>query len=822
MAQVIGTNVLSLNAQRNLNSSGSSLATSLQRLSSGLRINSAKDDAAGLAISNRMTAQIRGSNQAARNANDGISLAQTAEGDLGAITNGLQRIRELAVQSANATNSATDRAALQAETAQLIAEIDRVSVASSFNGVKLLDGTFTSQQFQVGANANQTINVAQIASSRTADIGQGTVATSAGTAVAGAVGSGDLTVNGNAVAATARDAAAIAAAITAADSSVTATATNSQSIAFGSASSATVQTATTANLGAYTVAVSATVAAVASSTAVSSAHTTSQAAGGQAQTYSITVDGTQAFSFTSVANTASATLASGAFTDSTQGNGSSYTLAVDGVSVTNRSNATVTAANIDTDVTAATAALNTAGITVSGTAAAGTLTFTRVDGEAFNITIGNDDASGGFTASADFDTVGANAASINGAAADDVTAAEIDAGITTNTAALNAAGITVAGTAAAGTLAFSKADGSAFNVVVANGFTAPAGDNNAAVGGFAGGNFATGTNAIANGTTAATDTNFTLQIDGSTILDRVATVGNTVTAVDVQAAVDTFVAASNGAYSITSGTIAGSNLVLSKADGSDVSLSITSNFTGTAGAFAAGATVTSTNGTTTAEAVAPTYTLNIDGNVLDFTVDGADGVITGTEAAGLIDSLANYTASYTGGNLTVSKADGSNIVLTEAGADAAGAEGFAALSTTLYGSISLSSSSNITIAGATPTNAGLTAATNVAVASGVTVAATDISSVSGANAAIVTIDAALDSINTSRGDLGAIQSRFESVVSSLSTTAENLSAARSRIQDADFAAETAALTKAQILQQAGISILSQANSQPQLVLSLLQ
>ncbi|MCB1768031.1 MAG: flagellin, partial [Candidatus Competibacteraceae bacterium] len=143
MPQVINSNIASLNAQRSLNTSQSALATSLQRLSSGLRINSAKDDAAGLAISERMTAQIRGLNQAARNANDGISLAQTAEGALGEIGNNLQRMRELAVQSANATNSSTDRAALQAEAAQLIAEIDRVATQTSFNGVNLLDGTFS-------------------------------------------------------------------------------------------------------------------------------------------------------------------------------------------------------------------------------------------------------------------------------------------------------------------------------------------------------------------------------------------------------------------------------------------------------------------------------------------------------------------------------------------------------------------------------------------------------------------------------------------------------------------------------------------------------
>ena len=157
MPQVINTNIMSLNSQRNLNSSQSALQTSLQRLSSGLRINSAKDDAAGLAISERFTSQIRGLDQAVRNANDGISLSQTAEGALSESGNILQRIRELAVQSANATNSASDRQALQSEVSQLVSELDRIASATEFNGQKLLDGTFGTAIFQVGANANQTI-----------------------------------------------------------------------------------------------------------------------------------------------------------------------------------------------------------------------------------------------------------------------------------------------------------------------------------------------------------------------------------------------------------------------------------------------------------------------------------------------------------------------------------------------------------------------------------------------------------------------------------------------------------------------------------------
>jgi flagellin len=190
MPQVINTNVASLNSQRSLNMSQNALATSLQRLSSGLRINSAKDDAAGLAISERMTSQIRGLNQAARNANDGISLAQTAEGALGEIGNNLQRIRELAIQSANSTNSASDRASLQAEASQLISEITRVSSQTQFNGINLLDGSFTSQSFQVGANANQTISVNSIADARSSALGSHVLTTN-GTAMS-TIARGDI------------------------------------------------------------------------------------------------------------------------------------------------------------------------------------------------------------------------------------------------------------------------------------------------------------------------------------------------------------------------------------------------------------------------------------------------------------------------------------------------------------------------------------------------------------------------------------------------------------------------------------------------------
>ncbi|MEM6998532.1 MAG: flagellin [Pseudomonadota bacterium] len=467
MSQVINTNVMSLNAQRNLSKSGQELATSLQRLSSGMRINSAKDDAAGLAIANRMTAQIRGLDQAARNANDGISLSQTAEGAMGTITGSLQRIRELAIQSANATNSATDRNALQAEAAQLIAEIDRIASTTTFNGVQLLDGTFTSQQFQVGANNGETISVASIASARTNDLGASySASVTSGAVTANAIGAGDLTINGVALGAQAtNDAADIAASINALSG---------------------------------------------------------------------------------------------------------------------------------TGVTASANSLTVAGGTTGTTAGAGTIT-------------------------------------INSVATASIT-------LTTNAA-----------------------------------------NNRTAV--------AAGINAISGATG--------------------------VTAVDDGTGID-----------------------LVSADGSNVDI----------GAF------TQTSGTFTA-------------------------TTTGVAAVGVSRSTITLDSS---------------------------------------------GSTGITIAGTTPADVGFTAATTAATQTGVSITNTDVSTVAGANAAILSVDSALDAINSSRADLGAIQSRFEAVVSNLSVTSENLSAARSRIQDADFASETAALTRNQILQQAGVSILSQANAQPQLVLSLLQ
>ncbi|MDO9421295.1 MAG: flagellin [Herminiimonas sp.] len=250
MAAVINTNTSSLNAQRNLTASQSSLATSLQRLSSGLRINSAKDDAAGLAISDRMTSQINGLNRAAQNANDGISMAQTAEGGLGTASDLLQRIRTLAVQSANGTNSSSDRASLQEEVSQLQQELNRVANTTQFNGQNILDGSLSNAQFQVGANANQTINFS-ISSAQASAIGNNSLAAASGgtmvnavavgaTVPANAVAGGALTIQGNGTTSTVTVAAA-------ASGKVIADQINASAGATGVSASAT----TTATLGAF-------------------------------------------------------------------------------------------------------------------------------------------------------------------------------------------------------------------------------------------------------------------------------------------------------------------------------------------------------------------------------------------------------------------------------------------------------------------------------------------------------------------------------------------------------------------------------------------
>ena len=202
MPLVINTNIQSLNAQRNLSKTLMPLQTAMQRLSSGMRINSAKDDAAGLAIAVRMNSQMKGLTQAVRNANDAVSLVQTAEGAIDEMTNALQRIRELAVQSANASNTALDRGATDKEVQQLVAEVDRIATQTQFNNQTLLDGTLGSKAFQVGANAGQTISVALAQGLKAGQIGQIADSTATTATSAAIVGGDNIQINDNKIIAT--------------------------------------------------------------------------------------------------------------------------------------------------------------------------------------------------------------------------------------------------------------------------------------------------------------------------------------------------------------------------------------------------------------------------------------------------------------------------------------------------------------------------------------------------------------------------------------------------------------------------------------------
>jgi flagellin len=233
---VINTNISSMQAQNSIRTSGLNLSSAMERLSSGVRINAARDDAAGLAISTRMTSEIRGMSMAIRNANDAISLTQTAEGSLGSIADNLQRMRELAVQSSNSSNSASDRVAMQSEVKQLVSEIDRIAVQTDFNGLKLLDGSFVSKDFQIGSKQGQTITMDTITSARTSSLGsyQGfslagvTIGVASDVAAAKTVAVGGVTT---ALGTIANDAKAVAAAINASNVSGLSASANATAVA---------------------------------------------------------------------------------------------------------------------------------------------------------------------------------------------------------------------------------------------------------------------------------------------------------------------------------------------------------------------------------------------------------------------------------------------------------------------------------------------------------------------------------------------------------------------------------------------------------------
>jgi flagellin len=807
MASYINTNIASLNAQRNLTASQGALQTSLQRLSSGLRINSAKDDAAGLAISSRFTTQINGLDQASRNANDGISLAQTAEGSLGAISDNLQRIRELSVQAANSTNSASDRAAINQEVQQRLAEIDRTASQTSFNGQKILDGSFGTANFQVGANAGETISVNLGTSMRTSSVGA--VAT---TTTAGAIGA---TATGGSIGVTSSNLNFGTAAAAATSGSIT---VNAATRLFGGGSSAQVDGK---NVGAAATAIDFSVAGSAASAA---SFTTAGALTGadfsasgtaahfdvtdDSGTFTVTLDGTnwtgnEAGMVTSINSQLSA---AGSNTVASLDGGGKLVL-TSGETGAAATVPTISSSGADTTTAGITAA---GGATVSGADAVTTTnaSFT-VDGQAVSLTGSYADRDAvataiqsqltGYTVAADSGT-GAFSITHTGSTTA-VAVAGLDANETTLTGLSNSAGtagsaavatsnatFTIAGTSVTLNQDYADFDavasaigtqlGAGFNVTNNNGAitvsrTSTGSASTAVDISVADTQSATAGFGVASGTAGAdavATTNASFKVDGTTVTLNSNYADQNALATAIQSQLTGYTAVNNaGTITITNST-AGSNAVaISSADANAVAAGIT-NATGTAGTTAGSITLSDFNIT-----VGSTSSVSLNG-----TYASADDL-----AAEINKSVSGVYASVSSGKLTLT----SSSDLTLGGANATGSLGFSATSVAAN-SGSLSSSNTLTVDGALST--------------------------------IQRVDSALNSVSTLRSTFGAVQNRFESVISNLSSTSENLSAARSRIQDADFAAETATLTRGQILQQAGTAMLAQANSLPNGVLALLR
>ncbi|WP_417548313.1 flagellin [Marinobacter segnicrescens] len=592
MALGINTNVASISAQNQLSSSQRLNDQALERLSSGLRVNSAKDDAAGLAISTRFSSQISGLNVATRNANDAISLAQTAEGALDEITNNLQRIRELAVQSANATNSDSDRAALDQEVQQRIGEINRIASQTSFNGLKVLDGTYGTQAFQVGANAGETISVSGL-DSRGSQLGA-TVAQTSG-------------------------------------------------------------------------------------------------------------------------------LATSPLTDSTTSN-----------------------LNIGSDF-AFSATTNIEG-SIS------------VNGEVLDL------------AAADYDNAGELAVAINSAISGNA----------------NLEGISVAsdGTELVFKNTTDEAVEAKFNLVVTDTTTAEVTSTGATVA------FGAQQTDILDITASDFTNGGTLDIDGEFIEIAAGAAGADIaTQIEDAIGIDGVTVAFNSAdnnFDITNGS--GEEI-----ETPDISITPYGNQESLNSSVSVAAYEPETLNDKFAGSEPVAINVDIDGTAINI-----------DEANNLSDVLSqiNEKSKDTGVSAFLS-ADGNDIVFSsEKGSDFT-----VAITADTNGDGEFNVDSEVEA----------TAANNT-----VSLDSINISDRDGADQALVAIDYAIDQINQFRSDLGAVQNRFESTIANLNTSVENLSASNSRILDADFAAETAKLSKSQVLQQAGISVLAQANARPQQVLSLLQ
>ena len=680
MSSVINTNIASLNAQHNLSKSGATLQTALERLSSGLRINSSKDDAAGLAISERMTAQINGLNQATRNANDGISLTQTAESAISGMTDNLQRLRELAVQASNSTNSASDRASIQSEVSQIVSEISRVSATTEFNGLKLLDGSFANRTIQVGANANQTIAVS-IENTSTNKLGSSNTSSLTATNNGTAMGSGDLILNGT---------------------SIGASLATSDNASFSGASSSSLSK--TAAINALT------------STTGITAKVDVNVAKGAVQTLgassgNITINGVT----TSVLNT-------------------------NGTDATSDRTTIVQAINAKSSLTGVTA-IDT-GLSKTG------IQLSAADGRNITVSLSTGDGSTGWTAGA----LGLNVGTSYG----NYTLSSTKSMTVTGNASIANSGLST------GTYSTQTAYASTTSGIGAA---------------FASGDFKIN-GAVIGASLAASDT--------------ASSVGNSYSAISKTAAINAISSFTNVTAVVNANQLNGTTMTAADQTGT-----------------------MAINGVATAS-----FTTTTDGTASRTTTIAAINAISGRTGVIAVDG----GTSALGVNLIA--ADGRNIQVSYGANIVAATTGVTASAAT-YGTFTLSSSKAFTVAAGDTGTVMSTVAmmgfgTYGSGQAGQSLNKIDVSTQAGAANAILAVDIAIDSLNAVRGDLGALQNRFTSTISNLSSSSDNVNAARSRIRDADFAVETAKLSRGQILQQAGVAMLAQANALPNNVLALLK
>ena len=881
MPQVINTNISSLNAQRQLNKSQEAQQRVMERLSSGLRINSAKDDAAGMAIADRFSTQISGLNVATRNANDGISMAQTAEGALGEMTNNLQRLRELAVQSANATNSASDRAALNAEAKQLIAEVGRISEQTDFNGVKLLDGSAGTQKFQIGANAGQTFEMS-ISKMTTDKLGGGTSAMVSATGSDQALSKGDLVINGVTISgSTASDdvsstnlasssAIAKVAAINKHSDETGVVATVNATVAAGSEQSVP----STASNGTIT---------------INGVETADIALGGDAATNrKAVIEAVNAMSGqTGVTAVDTGRSETGINLVAADGRNIEITFNQDGGTFDHTTTGLAEATDATTSKTytggfnlrsvdgkdikieQGTGDIENAGL-AEGTYAPNTGTVSTLSrsseaaytATAANVSAGYDFSAAGSQVQFDISVSGGDAITVvmdqdtNDA---DQYAAALQTAINT---AVGSDVVTVKAEFAAGSsvekyISVMSNERISFSNVHDVGDAATAVASDATLEALQGQSIG-GPDALREGD---------LVINGVAIQAAKAsddTYSNNVVASSNKAASGIAVAAAINASSEETGVTA--TVQATEVDGYD-GTNVASNNTNKAGVVGAisinGETfsMTLTGEAETDRATAMERINSISGQTGVTAEDTGKGLkLTAADGRNIsiaIDTAATYNtggASVGGLGKTVSFSgrdiglDAANDGIVEAdfthklnGSDTDAAGGITALDISATGyedvlnqyaetttsKVTLSSAGQFTIAAGTNNSEelekmGFQVGTFGGSETGQFVKDIDISTVEGATKALEAIDNALSSINSERGNLGAIQNRLGSTISAMSITSENLSASRSRIQDADFAAETAELSRVQILQQAGTTMLSQANSSTQNVLSLLR